>query len=113
MSSAIADERAPLLANDHQNDNNQDGQTNEINSEESEVIEENNEQKAYSYIWIASWIALTIVLIIFIKGWIDADDVNVSIVYPARSCVVPLMLIQPVICSSTLEVLSRELSVVV
>lgn len=66
-----ADERAPLLASPR---------TDEATSAQEEVSEPQSEaSKRREYGWRGFWIVVAILAIaFFVKGWIDADDVDVS-----------------------------------
>jgi hypothetical protein len=81
-SNPTADERAPLLAHD---DVRRHSST---PSEEREVSVE--PEKATSRTWYYVWrgvcaIFAILVVAVFVKGWIDADDVNVSLDLSARN----------------------------
>ena len=70
------DERAPLLANE----NVRNDAAASLEGEEEPLLEpEKAGSKTWYYAWRGFWIVLAILVIaVFVKGWIDADDVNVS-----------------------------------
>lgn len=70
------DERAPLLGNE---DARHD--TAAIPDEDEPLLEpEKARSKTWYYAWRGFWVILaTLVIAVFVKGWIDADDVNVSL----------------------------------
>jgi hypothetical protein len=75
--SATADERAPLLAQDAVR---YDGAA---EPEDGDLTSEPQKPEPDSKIWYYAWRGLCIVfgiliIAVFVKGWIDADDVNVS-----------------------------------
>jgi hypothetical protein len=74
------DERAPLLGNE---DTRHD--TVAIPDEDEPSLEpEKARSKIWYYAWRGFWAILAILVIaVFVKGWIDADDVNVSLHMPA------------------------------
>lgn len=82
-------ERTPLLEESRQNDDDQasdatlqDGQRSPRDEhEEAALLEpQPRPQRTKSwYIWRAFWFILVVlVLALFIKGWVDSDDTNVS-----------------------------------
>jgi hypothetical protein len=78
--SATPDERAPLLA----------GETAHGEEGSSDVSSEpqKDASKTWQYVWRGFWVVLAILVIaVFVKGWISADDVDVSLAIPgcARS----------------------------
>jgi hypothetical protein len=71
---ATPDERAPLLAPEH-------ARYDADETTEDDAIAEAGEatSNTWLYLWRGFWVLLAILIIaVFIKGWIDADDVNVS-----------------------------------
>lgn len=73
---ATADERAPLLA---QQAAPYDADARAEPDDSSSVIAK-DASRTWLYIWrISLGILAIIVLVVFIKGWIDADDVDVSV----------------------------------
>lgn len=73
-SHAEADERAPLLAND----NVQYDAATPQEEEDATLEPEKPSSRTWHYVCRAFWCLLTLLMIaIFVKGWIDADDVNV------------------------------------
>ncbi|KAF1843041.1 mitochondrial carrier [Cucurbitaria berberidis CBS 394.84] len=67
------DERAPLLAHRHSRD---DARSLSGNSDLSSKAQD-TPSRYWRYAWRGFWIVLaTLILAVFIKGWIDADDVD-------------------------------------
>lgn len=81
---AVPDERAPLLAHDEAHYDP------ESTPDHEEPLAE-SPQKARSRIWKYAWrgfwaIFAILIIALFVKGWIDADDVNVSLCMMGSSC---------------------------
>lgn len=71
----ISDERSPLLGHDEPQYS-----TNAASSEDADVApkEQGKPPSPWRYAFYALWAFLAIVIIaLFVKGWIDADDVDV------------------------------------
>lgn len=70
------DERAPLLAHEAVQDD-----TGVPRREDESILEpEKAASRKWQYAWRGFWTVLAIlVTAVFVKGWIDADDVNVSV----------------------------------
>jgi hypothetical protein len=71
----VADERAPLLGNEdvrnHERVEESDG--------EDSIAPQKETSRTWEYIWKGLLTILAILAIaVFVKGWIDADDVDVS-----------------------------------
>jgi hypothetical protein len=67
----IPDERAPLLAGHAVRD---EDATSDVSSEPQK-----DDSKKWQYAWRGFWVVLAILIVaVFIKGWISADDVDVS-----------------------------------
>lgn len=72
----VADERAPLLGN---NDTRSQDRIDEASDGEESIQPEKETSRTWEYVWKACLTILAILVIaVFVKGWIDADDVNVS-----------------------------------
>ena len=72
------DERAPLLA--HANERHG---SNTSENDGSSPEERQTRSEKWQYAWKGFWIVFAILVIaVFVKGWIDADDVNVSDMTP-------------------------------
>jgi hypothetical protein len=72
--SATADERAPLFAQDAVRYDGAEGPEDDAESQKPEP-----ESKTWYYAWRGLCVVFGILVIaVFVKGWIDADDVNVS-----------------------------------
>lgn len=70
-----AHERAPLLAND----NVRYDTTTPQEEDEATSEPEKTSSKTWNYVWRSFWCLFALLVIaVFVKGWIDADDVNVS-----------------------------------
>jgi hypothetical protein len=73
---AAPDERAPLLAQDDERFDPAQPEDGDSTSEPQKPI-----SKTWQYAWRGFCIVFAILIIaVFVKGWIDADDVNVSTV---------------------------------
>jgi hypothetical protein len=72
---AAPDERAPLLAQDAARyDTDAQPEDGDLTSEPQKPA-----SKTWRYAWRGFCIAFAIlIIVVFVKGWIDADDVNVS-----------------------------------
>lgn len=70
-----ADERAPLLAND----NVRYDVTTPQEEDDATLEPDKTSSKTWHYVWRSFWCLFALLVIaVFVKGWIDADDVNVS-----------------------------------
>jgi hypothetical protein len=69
------DERAPLLAHEAvRYDAAASPGEDDLPSEPQKAT-----SKTWQYVWRAFWLVVAILIIaVFVKGWMDADDVNVS-----------------------------------
>lgn len=76
---SVPNERAPLLGND-----NARHDAAAISEEDEPLLEpEKARSKIWYYAWRGFWLTLAILVVaVFVKGWIDADDVNVSLHVP-------------------------------
>jgi len=76
------DERAPLLGSE---DARRDAGT-AVEEGESSLEPQKASSRTWEYVW-KGCLALFAILIVavFVKGWIDADDVNVSVPGPLRA----------------------------
>jgi hypothetical protein len=76
VNNAAPDERAPLLAQDDERyDAGAQPEDDDLTSEPQKPT-----SKTWQYAWRGFCIVFAVLLIaVFVKGWIDADDVNVSI----------------------------------
>jgi hypothetical protein len=72
---ATPDERAPLLAPEDA----RYGTDAPSADDGADLAPERTTSKTWCYAWRGFWIVFAILVIaVFVKGWIDADDVNVS-----------------------------------
>jgi hypothetical protein len=71
----MPDERAPLLAHHHVHD-----VTHVPTPEGAPTLDpQKPASKQWQYIWRAFFVVVAMLVVaVFVKGWIDADDVNVS-----------------------------------
>lgn len=77
----IPDERAPLLAYDATRHD-----TNTLSDNDLAFVESKPRSRIWQYVLRITLVLLGILIIaIFVKGWVDADDVDVSSVKP-RLC---------------------------
>jgi hypothetical protein len=74
------DERAPLLA--HQGARPETHSAPE-SEDEAVLVPEKTASKTWHYVWRGFWVIFVVFIIaVFVKGWIEADDVNVSLKAP-------------------------------
>jgi len=72
---AAPDERAPLLAPNHAQYGADETAEDDATSEPGKTV-----SNTWFYVWRGFCVLFAIlVLAVFVKGWIDADDVNVSV----------------------------------
>jgi hypothetical protein len=72
----VSDERAPLLAHD---DVHYDTGTPPEEDDPTPSPPQKVRSRTWQYAWRGFWIAFGLLIVaVFVKGWIDADDVNVS-----------------------------------
>lgn len=71
----VPDERAPLLAHPRARPETYASPE----TDEPDLEPEKTTSKTWWYVWRGFWVVSAILIIaVFVKGWIDADDVNVS-----------------------------------
>lgn len=72
---AAPDERAPLLAPDHARYGADETTEDDTISEPGKAV-----SNTWFYVWRGFCVLFAILIFaVFVKGWIDADDVNVSV----------------------------------
>lgn len=87
----VPDERAPLLPQDSQARVRRD--SNAAPDSDDLALESKAISNKWQYIWKALLAVFTIIVIaIFVKGWIDADDVDVSLLPTKLSVAVAIRL---------------------
>jgi hypothetical protein len=79
------DERAPLLAHQEARTDAQPAS----GEEDVAVLEpEKAAARTWHYVWRGFWILFALfVIAVFVKGWIEADDVNVSLRRPLQTSI--------------------------
>jgi hypothetical protein len=77
---SVPDERAPLLAHQEARlDAHPATETEDV----ADIEPEKTASRTWHYIWRGFWVIFAIfVIAVFVKGWIEADDVNVSLTRP-------------------------------
>jgi hypothetical protein len=75
----VPDERAPLLGRDDA----RQGEADEDGDSEPSIEQQKTTSRTWEYVWKGSLaIFMVLIVAVFVKGWIDADDVDVSLVQP-------------------------------
>jgi hypothetical protein len=71
----VSDERAPLLAHD---DVHYDTGTPPEEDDPALNPPQKEPSRIWQYVWRGFWAVVALLIVaVFVKGWIDADDVNV------------------------------------